>query len=247
MLPERADERLRRGTRCRPTVQAPGPDPACRTAAVCGMPALSRSSEAAPSARIGLQCRYWSFRNSSVRPSAARTLNGVGAVRQHDAVEERPTAPRPSARRPRSGLRSTDSAVPRRAPTNRGTAPAAVRRSAMVMQHAAFDAVGDEDRDTARADAAVARTGKQRQRRRLGDFRLDVGLEHLRHRRGQLAHAEARQPRPRPAPPRRSSSPETIRSRIAGVCTFDSSNRKALMMCVFSTGVWLFQNSVACV
>ena len=41
--------------------------------------------------------------------------------------------------------------------------------------------------------------------------------------------------------------PETIRSRIAGVCTRDNSKRKALMMCCFSTSVWLFQNSVACV
>ena len=41
--------------------------------------------------------------------------------------------------------------------------------------------------------------------------------------------------------------PDTIRSRIAGVCTRDSSKRKALMMCCFSTFVWLFQNNVACV
>ena len=41
--------------------------------------------------------------------------------------------------------------------------------------------------------------------------------------------------------------PDTMRSRMAGVCTRDSSKRKALMMCVFSTSVWLFQNSVACV
>ena len=41
------------------------------------------------------------------------------------------------------------------------------------------------------------------------------------------------------------SRPDTMRSRIAGVCTFDSSKRNALTMCVFSTGVWLFQNSVA--
>ena len=39
--------------------------------------------------------------------------------------------------------------------------------------------------------------------------------------------------------------PDTIRSRIAGVCTRDSSKRKALTMCAFSTAVWLFQNSVA--
>ena len=40
-------------------------------------------------------------------------------------------------------------------------------------------------------------------------------------------------------------SPETIRSRTAGVWTRDSSKRKALMMWVFSTAVWLFQKSVA--
>ena len=38
--------------------------------------------------------------------------------------------------------------------------------------------------------------------------------------------------------------PDTIRSRTAGVCTRDSSKRKALMMCCFSTSVWLFQKSV---
>ena len=38
-----------------------------------------------------------------------------------------------------------------------------------------------------------------------------------------------------------------MRSRIAGTCTFDSSKRKALMMCCCSTGVWLLKNSVACV
>ena len=42
-------------------------------------------------------------------------------------------------------------------------------------------------------------------------------------------------------------SPEIIRSRIAGVCTRDSSKRKALTMCCCSTSVWLFQNSNACV
>ena len=41
--------------------------------------------------------------------------------------------------------------------------------------------------------------------------------------------------------------PETIRSRTAGVCTRESSNRNAPMMCCFSMSVWLFQNSVACV
>ena len=40
---------------------------------------------------------------------------------------------------------------------------------------------------------------------------------------------------------------DTIRSRTAGVCTRDSSKRKALMMCCCSMSVWLFQNNVACV
>ena len=59
--------------------------------------------------------------------------------------------------------------------------------------------------------------------------------------------------RPRPAATASASSgatfmsPETIRSRMAGVCTLDSSKRKALMIWVFSTPVWLFQKSVACV
>ena len=41
--------------------------------------------------------------------------------------------------------------------------------------------------------------------------------------------------------------PDTIRSRTAGVWTRDNSKRNAPMMCCFSTSVWLFQNSVACV
>ena len=41
------------------------------------------------------------------------------------------------------------------------------------------------------------------------------------------------------------SRPDTIRSRTAGVCTRESSKRNALMMCCFSTSVWLFQNNVA--
>ena len=39
---------------------------------------------------------------------------------------------------------------------------------------------------------------------------------------------------------------DTVRSRIAGTCTFVSSKRKPRTMCAFSHGVWLFQNSVAC-
>ena len=42
-------------------------------------------------------------------------------------------------------------------------------------------------------------------------------------------------------------SDATIRSRIAGTCTLVSSKRKPRTMCAFSIGVWLFQNSVACV
>ena len=38
---------------------------------------------------------------------------------------------------------------------------------------------------------------------------------------------------------------ETMRFRTARVCTRDNSKRKALMMCCFSTSVWLFQNNVA--
>ena len=41
--------------------------------------------------------------------------------------------------------------------------------------------------------------------------------------------------------------PDTIRSRTAGVWTRDNSKRNALMMCCFSTSVWLFQNKMACV
>ena len=38
-----------------------------------------------------------------------------------------------------------------------------------------------------------------------------------------------------------------MRSRIAGTCTFDNSNRNALMMCCCSVGVWLLKKSAACV
>ena len=38
-----------------------------------------------------------------------------------------------------------------------------------------------------------------------------------------------------------------MRSRIAGTVTLVSSKRKPRLMCAFSTGVWLFQNSLACV
>ena len=54
---------------------------------------------------------------------------------------------------------------------------------------------------------------------------------------------------PRPAATGFASSSETfpiiatVRSRIAGTWTFVSSKRKVRMMCVFSYGVWPFQNS----
>ena len=53
--------------------------------------------------------------------------------------------------------------------------------------------------------------------------------------------------KPGPGKARAANAAPPIRSRTAAVCTRASSNRKALMMCVFSTGVWLFQNSAACV
>ena len=60
-----------------------------------------------------------------------------------------------------------------------------------------------------------------------------------------------RMPRPRATGSASSAatlrSPAIIRSRTAGVWTFDSSKRKALMMCCCSTVVWLFQNRRACV
>ncbi len=37
----------------------------------------------------------------------------------------------------------------------------------------------------------------------------------------------------------------TIRSRTAGVWTFDSSKRKAATMCSFSATLWLLKNNVA--
>ena len=38
-----------------------------------------------------------------------------------------------------------------------------------------------------------------------------------------------------------------MRWRIAGTSTFDSSKRKAAMMCSFSAALWLLKNSRACV
>ena len=41
-------------------------------------------------------------------------------------------------------------------------------------------------------------------------------------------------------------SDASIRSRIAGTLTFESSKRNAAAMCSFSTSVWLSKKSVAC-
>ena len=68
--------------------------------------------------------------------------------------------------------------------------------------------------------------------------------QHLRHRRRQLAGCRGPSATASASSASTFSRPETMRSRIAGVCTRDSSKRNALMMCAFSTGVWLFQNSV---
>ena len=53
----------------------------------------------------------------------------------------------------------------------------------------AVDAVGNQNRDAPRADAPVARTREQRERRRLFDFRLVRTFEGFRKRFGQR-HAE---------------------------------------------------------
>ena len=94
-------------------------------------------------------------------------------------------------------------------------------------------------------DAAITRSRKQRQRRRQHHFGCDVGSEPSAS--APASHAyRVQRPRLRRVPPT-FIRPDTIRFRIAGVCTRDSSKRNALMMCCFSTLVWLFQNKVACV
>ena len=186
----------------------PGPGSALPDGSVCGMPAFCeqlRPRRRAPS--IGLQWRYWSLTNSSARPSVAQALDRLGAVGQHDRVEQhRRASPRRHVDLDR--LRpSAGSTGPASRPTKRGTAPSAASRSASATSGVAVDAVGDEDRDAPRPDAAVAGSREQRQRRRRRHLRRDVVLQHLRHRRGHLAHAETRRDRLRPAPARRSSGP----------------------------------------
>ena len=243
MLGQRGDEGVGRRP-CHPPVRSPAPDRARPTAASAGMPAFSSSSDAAPSARIGLQCRYWSFRNSSARPSAARRCTASRAVRQHDAVEQD---------RGRRVHRHVD----------------LDRVAGHGLDRA--EASADEPRHRARREQLLGKrsSARRRRRRRRPESRRGASrmlpspgransdsagdsstsgvtsvCEHLRHRRRHLSDAEAGRHRFGQSGAT-FISPDTIRSRTAGVCTRDSSKRKALMMCVFSTGVWLFQNSVA--
>ena len=174
-----------------------------------GMPALSQQRRRRRRAtRIGLQWRYWSLTNSSVRPSRGQRVDRRVAVRQDDGVEEH--------RRRRLDGASTSIGSPacrvdraeRRPDEARHRALARSDASASALQRPSpSHAVGDEDRDAPRADAAVAGPREQRQRRRRGHLRRHVRLQHLRHRRRQLAHARARRRPPRPAPARRSSGP----------------------------------------
>ena len=74
-------------------------------------------------------------------------------------------------------------------------------------QRLAVDAVGDQDRDAARADAAVAGPGEQRQRRRRRHFRRHLPFSAFGIGCRQLRACRAPPRRLRPAPARRSSGP----------------------------------------
>ena len=126
-------------------------------------PAASSSAPDAPSARIGLQCRYCPSRTPSL-DRAARALTRVSPSGSTSASNR--TGGRPPSR---SRLRSD-----RRPPTRRCRARAdEARHGAALRERAvqrgervAVHAVGDDDRDAPRLDAAVAGPREQRQRRR---------------------------------------------------------------------------------
>ena len=141
------------------------------------------------------------------RPAVGgQALNGV---RHRPAAPRRrtgPTAPPPWSRRPRSDLRSPTRPLPSRAPTNRGTAPAAVRRSASALS--ASPSTPSATRMATRRARTLPSPGRANNDS-AGDlcyFRRHLLLEHLRHRRRHLPHARGPRPPPRPAPARRSSA-----------------------------------------
>ena len=243
---QRFQEGLRRGIAFLRQSDARGRDPADRTAgpAECppcpAVPGRRRARGSACSADTGPSRTPAPGHR---RPAAERHHAPSGSTTPSNSTDGIASIDTSTS----MGSPFNDSATPSREPTNRGTAPAAVRRSASARSPSRFDAVGDENGHTTRADTAVARTSKQRQGRGFRDLGRHLRL------RAPSASAAGICRMPRPAATASASSgatfisPDTMRSRTAGVCTRDSSNRKALMMWVFSTGVWLFQNSVACV
>ena len=181
--------------------------------------------------------------NSSVRPSARSALHGFVAIEENHRVVEH------GRRRLQADVHLDRISRGRlhRAPaswTRGATAPSLVSRSASAASatpsHPSATRIatrrvrilpspGRANNDSAGDTETSGVTSRVR------TFGIAVGISRI----------------PSPAATRLASSaatfisPDTIRCRIAGVCTRDSSKRNALMMCCFSTSVWLFQNNVA--
>ena len=121
-----------------------------------------------------------------------------------------------------------------------------MNRSAQRHQRRTVTAVADEDGHSAGSNLPTAGRARSDSAGEVETSGVTPALEDL-----GIGAGISRKARPDATAAAKASStfvsPDTMRSRIAGVCTRDSSNRKALVMCCCSTSVWLFQNSVACV
>ena len=175
--------------------------------------------------------RRRAFRRPPRRPAARRRRRA-------------PTAPLPGAS---TSMASPAAGFDRARARRRRSAPRRRPRSALGDRRSdvAVAAIGHEDGDAPRADAAVAGPRKQRQRRRRRHFGRDplsapsasvpavAHAEALGHRLGQLRR-DVHQSRHHPLANGRRLHPRQLEAeRVDDVRLLD--------------GVWLFQNSVACV
>ena len=217
-------------------------------AKVRGIPAASSSAVFVPSTPMGLQCRYWSLHELERLPERGEppslpdrqgttsASNSTEGIVSSDDLRRR--APSPSAvftapsrgrdvARHRAGLRQRrveGAASPRR---RRRRPPAS--------------------RPAARAMLPSPGRASERERRRT----LDLGLDRGRRRRGMRLAAPAM---PSPLATRlgqlgvdvRQHRHHALADRRHLHLASARSGRRATM-CAFSTRVWLFQNSVACV
>ena len=148
-----------------------------------GLPVRQRRSESrrapaasapSPSDQDRLAVAVLILQNSSTRPSARARRPPSSPSGNDHRVEEHRRRRLERWRRPRSASPVAGSHRAERRPTNRGTAPSAASAARRAPRSGApSHAVGDEDRDAPRADAAVARPREQRQRRRLRHLRRD--------------------------------------------------------------------------